>query len=88
VVEAATEGFTAEPKEERFTGHLTLARIKRIKRPEAEALSQAAAGMADRPLGQWTAFQIELMRSELLPQGAQHTSLASIPLAALPTDLA
>jgi RNA 2',3'-cyclic 3'-phosphodiesterase len=88
LVEAATAGFTSEPKEERFTGHLTLARIKGIKRPEAEALSMAAAGMAARAFGQWTAYQIELMRSELLPQGAQHTTLASIALAPLPTELA
>ena len=33
--------------------------------------------MADMFFGQWTAYQIELMRSELLPQGARHTSLAS-----------
>lgn len=88
VVQAATEGFTSEPREERFTGHLTLARIKGIKRPEAEALGKAAVGMADRFFGQWSAYQIELMRSELLPQGAQHSSLASIALATLPTDLA
>ena len=87
-VEAVTEAFTVEPKEERFTGHLTLARIKSIKRAEAEALSQATAGMADRAFGEWTAYHIDLMRSELLPQGARHTSLASIALAAPPTDLA
>jgi len=88
VVEAASAGFTGEPKEQRFTGHLTLARIKGIKRPEAEALNKAAAGTADRVFGQWTAYQIELMRSELLPQGARHSSLASIGLALLPADLA
>jgi RNA 2',3'-cyclic 3'-phosphodiesterase len=88
VVEAATKGFTTEPSEARFTGHLTLARIKSIKRPEAEALGQAAAGMADRVFGQWSAYQIELMRSELLPQGAQHSSLAAIALAPQPADLA
>ena len=87
-VEAATEGFTTEEKEERFTGHVTLARIKGIKRPEAEALGKAAAGMADRLFGQWTAYQIELMRSELLPQGARHSTLAAIALAELPADLA
>jgi len=87
-VEAATEGFTTEKKEERFTGHITLARIKGIKRPEAEALGQAALGMADRLFGQWTAYQIELMRSELLPQGARHTTIAAIALADLPADLA
>ena len=88
VVEAATQGFTAEPREGRFTGHLTLARIKAIKRPEAEALGQAAPGMADRVFGHWAAYQIELMRSELLPQGARHSILASIALATLPMELA
>ena len=87
-VEAATEGFTTQEKEERFTGHVTLARIKGIKRPEAEALANAAAGLADRLFGEWTAYQIELMRSELLPQGARHSTLAAIALAELPPDLA
>ena len=87
-VERATRGYTTEEKEERFTGHVTLARIKGIKRPEAEALGKAAVGMAERLFGQWTAFQVELMRSELLPQGARHSSLASIALADLPAELA
>jgi 2'-5' RNA ligase len=79
-VDAATRGFTTEPKEQRFTGHVTLARIKAIRRPEAEALGQAAAGLAERLFGQWTAGEVELMRSVLSPQGARHTSLAAIPL--------
>jgi RNA 2',3'-cyclic 3'-phosphodiesterase len=87
-VETATEGFTTEPKEKRFTGHVTLARIKGIKRPESEKLGAAAAGMADRLFGQWTAYQVDLMRSELLPQGARHTSIAAIGLADPPADLA
>ena len=86
-IEAATQGFTTEAKEERFTGHITLARIKGIKRPEAEALGKAAAGMAARVFGQWTAYQIGLMRSQLLPQGARHSTIASIALADLPADL-
>ena len=86
-VERAAREYTTEEKEERFTGHVTLARIKGIKRPEAEALGKAAAGMAERLFGQWTAYQVELMRSELLPQGARYTSLAAIPLAGLPAEL-
>ena len=80
VVEAATEAFTTEKKEERFTGHLTLARIKGIRREEAAALAQVAAGMADRLFGQWTGYRVELMRSELMPQGARHTCLGSFAL--------
>ena len=84
VVEAATEAFTTEKKEERFTGHVTLARIKGIKREEAEALGQAAGGMANRLFGVWTAYRVELMRSELWPQGARHTCLGSFALAGEP----
>jgi len=83
-VARATREYTTEEKEKQFTGHVTLARIKGIKRPEAEALGKAAAGMAERLFGQWTACQVELMRSELLPQGARHSTLASIALADLP----
>ena len=84
----ATATFTAEAKEERFTGHLTLARIKGVKRAEAEALGKAAAGMAGRAFGQWTAYQVELMRSELSPHGARHTTIATATLTELPPELA
>ncbi|HOX56358.1 MAG TPA: RNA 2',3'-cyclic phosphodiesterase [Candidatus Paceibacterota bacterium] len=85
-VELASRGFTTEAKEERFTGHVTLARIKGIKRAEAEALSGVVAGMKDRLFGHWTAYKIELMRSELLPQGARHTPLATIALTESPAS--
>ena len=87
-VDAATRGFTTEQKEERFTGHVTLARIKGIGRLEAEALGKAAVGMAGRVFGQWTAGQVELMRSVLSSQGASHSSLAAIALADSPAGLA
>jgi 2'-5' RNA ligase len=87
-VEAASQNFTAEAPGERFTGHVTLARIKGIRRPEAEALGQVAAGMAERLFGQWTTYKVELMRSELSPKGARHTPLATIALAGVPANLA
>jgi RNA 2',3'-cyclic 3'-phosphodiesterase len=86
-VDAATKDFTAEKPGERFTGHVTLARIKGIRRPEAEALAQAAAGMTERLFGQWTAHKIELMRSELSPKGARHTCLAATRLDGTPGNL-
>lgn len=79
-VDAATRDFTTEPKEECFTGHVTLARIKAIRRPEAEALGTAAAGMAERLFGQWPACEVALIRSVLSPQGARHSALAAIAL--------
>src|ERR1035438_10512906 len=44
-VEVSTREFTAKEPGEAFTGHVTLARIKRIRRPEAEALGKTAAGL-------------------------------------------
>ena len=81
VVDAATGDFTSEPKEERFTGHVTLARIKAIARPEAEALGKAKAGLAERFFGQWTIGHVELMRSVLSPHGATHSTLEAVALA-------
>lgn len=86
-VEVSTREFTPEEPGEAFTGHVTLARIKRIRRPEAEALGKTAAGMAERRFGEWTAYKVELMRSELSPKGALHTSLAAIPLAGSAAEL-
>ena len=79
-VQAATQSFTAEEPEGRFTGHVTLARIKGIRRSEADVLTKAASAMAEKLFGEWTANEVEIMRSELSPQGAKYTSLAAAPL--------
>jgi RNA 2',3'-cyclic 3'-phosphodiesterase len=79
-VQTATQAFTVEEPEGKFTGHVTLGRIKNIRRQEAEALAKAASGMAERFFGEWTAVQLEVMRSELSPTGARHTCLLAVPL--------
>ena len=79
-VEVATREYTLEAAGERFAGHVTVARLKGIKRAEAEALARVVTGLAEREFGQWTAYQVELMRSELLPEGARHSTLASFAL--------
>jgi len=79
-VQAASQAFTAEEPEDKFTGHVTLGRIKKIKRPEAEALRQASMPLAQRLFGEWIANEISLMQSELSPRGARHSILAAIPL--------
>ncbi len=79
-VAGASRGFTSEEKEERFTGHITLARFKGINRATAEALAQAATRIKKRCFGDWTACHIELMQSELLPEGARHTTMAAVGL--------
>ncbi|HOC57509.1 MAG TPA: RNA 2',3'-cyclic phosphodiesterase [Verrucomicrobiota bacterium] len=87
-VDFASRDFTSEEKEQEFTGHVTLARIQGMKRTEAEALAELVAGMKDRVFGQWTMCRIELMQSQLLPQGARHTLLAATALGEPPRELA
>lgn len=81
-VQAATQMFTTEEPEERFRGHITLGRIKSLQRSEGKALAELGAGMAKRAFGEWTAREVELLRSELLPTGASHTCQATAPLIA------
>jgi 2'-5' RNA ligase len=83
-VQAGTAAFTSEPPEGSFAGHVTLARIKALHRPETDGLTAAAASLSNRMFGEWTATEIHLMRSELNPKGAQYTVAGSFPLSAPP----
>jgi 2'-5' RNA ligase len=80
VVEAATAKFTSEPAVEKFSGHVTLARIKRIGAREKRLLTSMAATMKDRIFGTWTAREVEILRSELSSEGARHAVVTSLDL--------
>jgi 2'-5' RNA ligase len=82
-VQDACQEFTSEPADKKFSGHITLGRIKAINRHDAQALSKAADSMAVRSFGQWTAENVELVRSELGQNGATHQTLTKIPLTSL-----
>jgi 2'-5' RNA ligase len=77
---ASIQPFAVERPEESFVGHVSLARLNRMRRPEAEALIRAAKKLDGEIFGNWPAAQVELMRSELSPQGARHSVLAAVPL--------
>ena len=79
-VAAATNDFTREHADEKFTGHITLARIKQIKRPQAEAIASFLQSAVNRKFGVWTAGHLELIRSELSQGGSRYTCLAKFPL--------
>lgn len=82
-VEAATRGYSAEEEpDNRFEGHVTLARIKAITRPESEQVAKLAATWEGRSFGAWTAGEIEIIRSQLTPDGARYSTLATVPIAA------
>jgi RNA 2',3'-cyclic 3'-phosphodiesterase len=76
----AVAPFAARPAEARFTGHVTLARPKRIKRPAAERLAKFVGQAVGRRFGQWRADELELIRSERPDTGSRYTVLAKIPL--------
>ncbi|HEY2083636.1 MAG TPA: RNA 2',3'-cyclic phosphodiesterase [Verrucomicrobiae bacterium] len=76
----ASPGVPPASSREKFTGHITLGRIQRIRRLESEALSKATAAIANPFFGEWTANHIELIRSELSSTGSRYTTLAEIPL--------
>jgi len=80
-IEGAVRPFAEGPASENFAGHVTLGRVKFLKRPEIEKLAAHAQTAKDHLFGEWTANEVELMRSELLPTGAQHTLLAAIRFA-------
>ncbi len=77
-IQRATAPFTREVPEEKFTGHVTLGRVKQIRRAEADALGKLALGMAQRQFGDWTADKVELIRSELSPEGSRYTTIGSV----------
>jgi RNA 2',3'-cyclic 3'-phosphodiesterase len=79
-VQAATQEFTAEEPEKHFSGHITLARLSRLNRQEAEALAQTVRARQQKAYGEWTAREVELVHSRLSPQGARHELVAAIDL--------
>ncbi len=79
----ATDSFSLQPAEERFAGHLTLARVRRIGGNSSSTINGFIEETAARAVGSWRAEAIELVRSELHPAGSRYTALARIPLAGI-----
>ena len=69
--------------EERFSGHVTLARVKKLARNQSQVLSSLIAGIENLCFGEWRADEIALMRSELGSEGARHTSIANLRFQAI-----
>ncbi len=79
-VASATGPFVEKPEDREFRPHLTLARIKALAPEEARALAVAIAALRTRRLGAWEAGEVEILASELRPEGSRHTCLERIPL--------
>jgi 2'-5' RNA ligase len=77
-IEQGVVGLGMAREDRPFMPHLTLARIR--ERKAAGPLIQLLASHRDRMVGTLRADAVALMRSELHPGGAVHTSLVEVPL--------
>jgi 2'-5' RNA ligase len=80
-IDEAVSAFAEKPAEQRFTGHVTLARLKQISRPDAGRLARFVEGAAQRQYGRWTAKAVALIQSNLSQTGATYTELGCAALA-------
>lgn len=69
-LEAAVERFAEKREKKTFTAHVTLARLEKLGRREAE--KWMARLRKDQAFGEWTASEVELVQSTLSPSGAVH----------------
>jgi 2'-5' RNA ligase len=79
-VNEATAAFAGQAAEARFVGHITLARPRRLRHPEAKALAVVVKAAVAREFGSWSVEALELIRSELSASGSRYTSLARFHL--------
>jgi len=75
-IEASVQPFSSEPGEKNFTGHITLGRLKNARPADTRDLAARAQSLERRVFGDWTADEVEIIRSELSPGGSRYTSLA------------
>jgi len=80
-IATATTEFAEKQEDREFAAHLTLARIKITRPAEAQALVGRVRSLKNRILGEWTADRVEVIRSELQPNGSRYTCLAVMLLA-------
>jgi RNA 2',3'-cyclic 3'-phosphodiesterase len=72
----AAKAFAAHEEKRPFNAHVTLGRFRRAARGVPRILAALPAPRFDS----WHADHFDLIRSELSPKGARHTTLADFPL--------
>jgi 2'-5' RNA ligase len=71
---SATAGFGQPPEDRPFRGHLTLARLKGVRRRD---LGDVVGAPIDES---WRVESIDIVRSRLSPKGARYDTVVSVPL--------
>ncbi|MGD0090425.1 MAG: RNA 2',3'-cyclic phosphodiesterase [Planctomycetota bacterium] len=79
-VEKETAVFAEKNENREFHPHLTIGRVKSVPFRELARLGGQIQAAQVGALGEWTAQEVHLMRSELLREGAKHTVLGSVRL--------
>jgi len=79
-VEAAVRRFSAESADKEFAAHITIGRVMRLSRADAEVLHRAADGMRGETMGEWNVENVHLFKSVLGPSGAKHEIVSSAPI--------
>jgi 2'-5' RNA ligase len=79
-IDAALQPWCERNEERSFRPHLTIGRVRETSARDARHIRERVTAAVIPKLGEWRVGQINLLRSELSPQGAEHTVLASVPL--------
>ena len=72
-LEMSVQRFAEKQEDKKFTAHVTLARFEKLRTREREKLT--AAMSVSRTFGEWTAAEVQLIKSTLAPSGALHAIL-------------
>ena len=79
-IENETSALAGRQEAREFHPHLTVGRVKNLPFRELPRLGAQIQSAQVGALGDWTVEAVHLMQSELLPDGARHTSIASVRL--------
>lgn len=72
-LELSVQPFAEKEEAKKFTAHVTLARFEKLRPRETEKLKAAIA--IGETFGEWTAEEVQLIKSSLQPSGAVHVIL-------------
>jgi 2'-5' RNA ligase len=80
-IHAAVLPLVPADSSERFSSHITLGRFKPGHHGSTKSLLERAAKLGKKYFGGWLAEEVEIIRSDLTPDGAVHTPICVCRLA-------
>jgi len=81
-IERNVASFSAEEPEARFQAHVTLARVKQMRRDQADKLAHVALTCCAAEFGSWTASHLDLIRSQLSSEGSRYSIIGTAAFSA------